>query len=180
MPDAYYELLSGANAVIDSSGRLIISSAPSRFVGWVLVFLLGVPATAWCWARGLGGNLAKGCCLGLFTVPAIALPGIAMEEITVSDFEVEVLTGMWFDPTHKVFELGDLTIARSIEVMRIKGSRYVVLTYSDGARNQIGISDLFSGNAEAVAAHLIARKRVLDAQNKPALSDRSPGSGFRR
>lgn len=160
MPDAYHQLLSGANAFTSADGTLVITSSLSRYIGWILVFVLGLPLCLWCWKKGLGGNYAKGFFFALFTVPIIILPSITNEQIKVSETSVVVITGFWFDPTRKIFELPDLAKTDSIKVEKIGGNRNVVLTEWNGDKTFVGLSDLLSGNAEAIASYLVSKSEI--------------------
>ena len=54
--ELYDRLFSTATVSATADGGLLIRSAPGRYVLWILLFLVLLPAARWCWRRRIGGN----------------------------------------------------------------------------------------------------------------------------
>jgi hypothetical protein len=91
-----------------ADGGLIIESAPGRYIGWTVAFIIAMPISFWLWRRGRAGRFAPVIFFTSFAIPLIVLPGIASESIRVTPISLTIQTGFSFSPTIMQFSLNDL------------------------------------------------------------------------
>ncbi len=150
----YNDIFSRGVSKIDENGILIIQSAPSRYIVWTLVFILGLPLTRYLWKKGLGGNFAPGFFFALFTIPLIALPGLLHEEILCDGSSVEVATGFWFDPNVYEVRLPVDGVVTGFNTLRTSEGNRLVLNYSTGDSVAIAMPELMAGNIDTLVSYL--------------------------
>jgi hypothetical protein len=153
------ELFSSAFMTTTADGGLVLHSAPYRYVGWVLAFVVLLPLSWFCWRRKIAGTLAPGFFFASFTIPLIVLPGIARERIEVSPRELSVSTGFWWAPTERTIRFDRLRLLeeRSEKIAQRRMERrdiFWIFHYESGVTARLKLPDLLAGNRESVLALL--------------------------
>ena len=156
---AVSRLLAPATIAELADGTLLIRSAPGRYVLWVLLFLVLLPAARWCWRRRIGGHLAPGVFFASFTIPLIIVPGIALESIAVTPAGLSIRTGFWFAPTERELPFADLDeIVETSELVAQRGAerrdRVWRFRYRTGAARTLKLPDLLDANSRPVIEYL--------------------------
>jgi hypothetical protein len=143
----------------EDAGELSIRSAPGRYAGWIMAFVL-ILAVAWlCRRRRIGGNLAHGAFYASFAIPAIVVPGIALESVHVSRAELMVRTGLWFLPTVTRLPLTDIaSITEESAAVRQRGlprrDTHWRFRYRNGRERSLQLPDLLVAHRDATAGYL--------------------------
>jgi hypothetical protein len=150
----YGEIFSSASISYMPDGALQISSAPGRYLAWVLAFIIVTPLSYWCWRRRIGWHFAPAVFFASFTVPLLVVPGIALESVRVSPEVLSVRTGFWFSPTIHTIPLVHLdSIVERQEVTDPRmgtHDRFWYFRYETGDQRRLNLSDLLDANRSKI------------------------------
>ena len=69
LANLYDTLFCGASVSESADGTLLIRSAPSRYVLWVVAFIVLATVSGWCWRRRLIGRWAPSIFFASFLFP---------------------------------------------------------------------------------------------------------------
>jgi hypothetical protein len=167
--------LAPATIAETADGGLLVASAPGRYVQWLLLFLVLLPVSRWCWRRKLGGNLAPGVFYAAFAIPLVVVPGIALESIRVAPDGLSVRTGLWFSPTERAFPFAELDeIVESEQEIDQRDAerrdRVWSFRYRTAAERRLKLPDLLDANREPVIESL--RRRGIEFRATAAGGER--------
>lgn len=150
----YHDIFSRGVSLVDENGVLTIVSAPSRYVMWAIVFVVGIPAMRLLWKKGVLVKYTRAFFFALFTIPLIALPGLRHEKIVCDGQKIEVATGFWFDPNEYGVELPREVEFTGYNTLKLRGKKRLVLEYANGERVELAMSDLVAGNVHVLVDYL--------------------------
>ena len=166
-------LLSAGSIVQSADGSLTITSAPARYVAWVVAFALMASISRWCWNRGIGGRTAPAIfCASLF-IPIIVLPGIATERVQVTSDAIVLRGGLWLAPNNRTISLSDLDEIREREEPsdqrdRSRHDTFWYFDYGNGEEIRLDLSDLLEANRSHVVEFLRAQGHRFSAPPRPS------------
>ena len=168
LANALVDLFSTASVAELSDGTLQIQSAPSRYILWVLAFVVLLPISWWCWRRRIGGHIAPSIFFASFVIPLIVVPGIATESIQVTPAGLTLSTGFWFSPTsdHISFQnLESITERSEAVAQRVfqRHDTFWYFRYRSGQQRRLNLSDLFDAHRHIVVEYL--RRHRIDVRD---------------
>ena len=151
----YGDLFSSASVKELADGSLEITSAPGRYIFWMVALMILLPVSWWCWRRRIGGRLAPSVFFASILIPLLIVPGIARESVHVSTAGLTIRTGFWFAPNIREFPFTNIEsiVERTEKVEQRRLPREDTMWhfhYRTGKPESLVLSDLLDANRAPV------------------------------
>jgi len=160
--------LSQATASFNAEGELLIRSALSRYILWIIVGLLAAVVARLLWRKRVLRPFSVGSYGLAIVVLMVVVPGFVTEAIRVSPTRISWHGGFWFYPNSKEVSLMEI---KSIQEFRVaerppKSSRiFWNFRYHDGTHRVESFGDLFAVNRQSVIDYLRRHGLEITSEN---------------